>query len=205
MLKSVLLIFDPVNTWDKIEQTKRSALAVLFLFVLPLLILSSLVEGYGLLRFGRIQQISGHVKLVPQAVVLRFEVIQLAFAFVILFGVAWLLKRMGKGFYRGHTYSDCFMTVAYSLGPFFLIRMFNAAPFLDSWICWGVGILLAISSLYRGIPRIMKPDPSNALGLYLMASLLFLFVTGLGQFVALMVLDEKIWTKVVIPTFQFAV
>jgi hypothetical protein len=205
MLKSVLLIFDPVNTWDKIEKSKRGAVAVLFLFVVPLLILTTLVEGYGLLHFGRIVQISGHVKLVPQEVVVRFETVQLGLGFLIVLGGAWMLKGLGKGFYRSHTYGECFTTAAYSLGPFFLLRMFNAAPFLDSWLCWGVGIVLAISAFYRGIPRIMKPDPSNALGIYLMASLLFLFVTGLGNFVGLLVLNEKIWTDVVIPNLHFAV
>ncbi len=205
MLKSVLLIFDPVNTWDRIEKSKRGAVWVLIWFVVPLLILSSLVEGYGLLHFGRVEQFSGHVKLVPQELVLRFETVQLALGFLILLGGAWMLKRLGKGFYRSHTYSQCFSTAAYSMGPFFLIRSFHAAPFLNSWLCWGVGIVMAISSLYRGIPRIMKPDPSNALGIYLMASLLFLFVTGLGNYVGLLVLDEKIWTDVVIPTFRFPV
>ncbi len=192
MLKALLLIFDPINTWDKIEQARVSLVVLIFTFLLPLLLLTSAVEGYGLARLGRIDPISNQVKVVPQEVVLRFETVQLALSILILAGGSWFLKQVGEGFHRRHSYSETFVTVAYSLSPLFLMRMFNGLPMIDSWICWGVGMVFAIAALYRGIPRVMKPDPSNALGIYLMACLLFLFVTGLSHFVATMVLDEKI-------------
>jgi hypothetical protein len=37
----------------------------------------------------------------------------------------------------------------------------------------------------------MKPDPSNALGLFMLCSLLLLVATGLAHFVAQLVLEER--------------
>jgi hypothetical protein len=65
-------------------------------------------------------------------------------------------------------------------------------PHLNTWVCWGIGITLSVAVLYRGIPRIMKPDPSNALGLYLLCSLLLIAVSGLAHFLANLVLQERI-------------
>ena len=39
----------------------------------------------------------------------------------------------------------------------------------------------------------MKPDPSNALGLYILSSLLLILISGLAEFLSLLVLQEKIW------------
>lgn len=192
MVKALLLIFDPINTWDKIEKARRGALMVIFTFLLPLLLLTSAGEAYGLMKWGREQEFTRHVKPVPQALVLRYETTQLGFSLLILLGGAYLLKRVGEGFHRKHTYDECFRTVAYSLSPLFVFRLFNAVPAIGSWVCWGVGIVFAISALYRGIPRIMKPDPSNALGVYLTACLVFIFVTGLAHYLSTLVLDEKV-------------
>ena len=192
MLKALLLIFDPVNTWDKIEKAHRSIILLVFQFLLPLLLISSAVEAYGLIRFGRENPMSHRAHPVAQEVVMRYETVQFSFSLLILLGGAWILKKTGEGFQRRHSYVECFTTVVYSLSPLFLFRMFNALPAIDTWICWGVGILFSVSALYRGVPRIMKPDPSNALGVYLTACLLFIFLTGLAQFLAMLVLDGKL-------------
>ena len=66
----------------------------------------------------------------------------------------------------------------------------NLLPLVS--IMAGIGIFLALSFLYRGIPVVMQPDPSNALGLFLFCSILLLGATGLAHFVAVLVLDEKL-------------
>jgi hypothetical protein len=77
--------------------------------------------------------------------------------------------------------------------------MLDGAPFLNTWICWGIGAALTLSLLYRAVPRLMKPDPSNALGVYLMCSLLTLALLGVVHFLAVLTLDEKLFTELQIP------
>jgi len=193
MVKALLLIFDPASTWEKIELTKHSVWRVFFLYVLPIMLIAFGVEGWLLLQFGMERGgIIERVVPVSQELVLRYEVVQLILGLSVCFVGAWLFRKVGESFHRRHSYTECFTTLGYSLGPYFLARMLDGWPALNTWIAWSVGALLALSLLYRGLPRIMKPDPSNALGLYLLCSLLLLVITGMSHFVATLVLDQKI-------------
>ena len=194
MIKALLLIFDPANTWDKIEQAERNLARVFVGFLLPLLLISGAAEAYGLITFGHKRgTVVERVVTVSPDLAIRYKMVQMSLDLFVVFFGAWVLRKIGAGFHRRHSYTECFMALAYSLGPLFLIRILNAAPAVNPWIWWGVGIFLSVSALYRGIPRILKPDPSNALGLYILSSLLLVLITGLSQFLSLLVLDEKVW------------
>jgi len=192
MIKSLLLIFDSANTWEKIAAAPQNALKVFTLSLMPLLLLSAAAEGAALIKFGREQGPLDTMKPVSQELALRYEIAQLGLSLLVVVAGAGVLQKFGQSFHRRHTYSECFTTLAYSLSPLFLLRVFAGFPAIPAWACWSVGILLSVSALYRGIPRIMRPDPSNALGLYLLSSLLLIVVTGLAHFVAGLVLNEKI-------------
>jgi hypothetical protein len=194
-----MLIVDPAGTWEKIEAAPRTVARVFFLFFLPLMLLSSLGEGWALMHFGL--ERSSFVDLparkmkVSLDLVLRYELAQLVFGLVMVFGGALLFRKFGESFHRRHLYSETFVTIAYSLSPLFLLRILDGLPVMNTWVCWGIGVALAVAALYRGLPRIMKPDPSNALGLYLLCSLLLIAISGVAHFLASQVLQEKILTQ----------
>ena len=52
MIKALLLILDPSNTWDAIEQAERNLTKVLLQFLLPVLLITGAGEAYGLMTFG---------------------------------------------------------------------------------------------------------------------------------------------------------
>lgn len=200
MIKALLLILDPENTWGKIEQGSHSVASVLFTYFLPLLLLATAVETWGLMKLGHDESglMERRVKI-SQERAIRYATVQVGLSLVMVFAGAWLFKRLSEGFHRRHNYGETFATLGYSLGPIFLARAVDAIPFFNTWICWGVGALLAISVLYRGIPRLMKPDPSNALGLYLTCSFLLLVITGIAHYLAQLVLQEKLLQDLRIP------
>lgn len=194
MIKALLLILDPSNTWDAIEQAERNLTKVLLQFLLPVLLITGAGEAYGLMTFGhRRSAVVERIVKVSPAVTARYKIAQVALDCFVLFGGAMALRRLGASFHRRHTYTECFITLAYSLSPVFLLRLLNMIPAINPWISWGIGILLAVSVLYRGIPRIMKPDPSSALGLYMISSLLLILISGLAEFLSLLVLQEEMW------------
>jgi hypothetical protein len=194
MLRALLLIFDPVSSWEKIETAKPSVAHVFFTYVLPIMLLSFAVEAWLLTQLGaergRVVQRLAHVS---KEVIIRYEVMQFVLGIVVVFLGAFLMQRLSQGFHRRHTYAECFATLSYSLGPYFLCRMLDGWPVLNTWIVWATGALLAVSLLYRGLPRVMKPDPSNALGVYLMCAMLILVMTGIAHYFATLVLSEKIF------------
>ena len=201
MIRALLLIFDPANTWEKIDTAKHSALRVFFMYVLPVMLLSFAVEGWLISRFGMEQgRLVQRIVPVEQDLIVRYALAQMAMGLLICFLGAWLFKKVGESFHRRHSYAECFSALGYSLGPYFLCRMLDGWPILNTWIAWAIGALLAVSVLYRGIPRIMRPDPSNALGLYLLCSLLLMAMTGLAHLLAVLVLREKILTNLTLPS-----
>jgi len=193
MLRVLLLIFDPADSWEKIETAKPSVAHIFFTYLLPIMLLAFAVEGWLLTRLGANRgRVVERVTHVSKDVIIRYEVTQFVLGMIVIFLGAFLMRTLSEGFHRRHTYKECFSTLGYSLGPYFLCRMLDGIPALNTWIVWAIGALLAVSLFYRGLPRLMKPDPSNALGVCLICSILILVLTGLAHYVATLVLNERI-------------
>jgi hypothetical protein len=62
---------------------------------------------------------------------------------------------------------------------------------ISPWLTWGIGIALSSATLYHGLPRVMKPDPPHAFGLYLMSFLFLAIITGLACFLTAWYLQGK--------------
>ena len=200
MIKALLLLLDPTNTWEKIQQSSPGIGRVLFTYLLPLILLGTAVETWALIKVGRDEGriVERRVK-VPQELAVRYGVVQGGFGLAIALLGAWFFKAIGEGFHRRQPYSDAFATLGYSLGPYYLLRILDGAPFINTWICWGLGAALALSVLYRAVPRLMRPDPSNALGVYLLSSFVLVGVLAVAHFIAVLTLDEKVLTNFRIP------
>jgi hypothetical protein len=184
MIKALLLLLRPESTWEGIANAGRGMMFVLFLYLLPLILLTSVVEGYGLHRWGKWQK--GEVNQlnkfsIPEAVVVEtaHSLLLLAVAFV----GAQAAKTFAGTFHRRHTYTHAFTAIAYGMGPLLVLRMADLWPALTPWGPWGVGIVLTIAVLYHGLPCILRPDPPHAIGLYFLTSLTLLVAAGLVRLV----------------------
>jgi hypothetical protein len=193
MIKALLLILDPDNTWEKIEQNPSGVASVLFTYLLPLLLLGTAVEIWGMMKLGydKGRIVERRVKL-DQDMAIRYGGAQVVLGIVTAVVGGWAFRKVTQGFHCRHNYREAFVTLAFSLGPIYLARMLDALPGVNSWVCWGLGAVLGLSVLYRGVPRVMKPDPSNALGIYLTCSFLLLALSGVAHYFAQLVLQEKL-------------
>ena len=183
MIKALLLIFEPVQAWERVVRAQRSLAFVLIVFLMPLLVATSLIEGYGLVRWGRTQQDALHQKQFSTAEAAVFEFAQILLSLGGVFLGAKLIRSVGETFHGRHSLTQTFTTVAYGLSPMFTMRIFNAFPWVSPWFTWTVGILLSFAVLYQGVPRMMQPDPPHAFGLYLVSTLLLVLITGTLRFV----------------------
>jgi hypothetical protein len=186
MLKAILLILEPMATWEKIFLKRRGMVFIFLAHLLPLLLLTSACEGYGLIHWGKyrgqMKEIE-HLKRFTRAEAVLYETSQFVLSLVVVFAGAKMVKAIGETFHGRHTYSQAFSAVAYGLSPLFLLRALDAFPSVNPWVTWSVGILLSVAALYHGFPRMMEPDPTHAFGLFLMGSLLLLLVSGLVRYV----------------------
>ena len=184
MIKALLMLIRPAPTWEGIATAGRGILFVFFLYLLPLILLTSVVEGYGLHRWGKWQK--GEVSYLkkfsePEAVVV--EAAHTVLLLVLAFVGALAAKSFAGTFHRRHTYTHAFTAIAYGLGPLLVLRMADLSPDITPWVPWGVGIVLTVSVLYHGLPCVLRPDPPHAIGLYFLTSLTLMVIAGLVQLI----------------------
>jgi hypothetical protein len=191
MIKALLLIFDPMATWEGIFRARRSLVFVLVVYLVPLLLLASAAEGYGLVHWGKWQSEIGRIKSFPIREAVIVEAIQFLLALAVVFVGASMIKSIGETFHGRHTYSQTFTTVAYGLSPLFLLRLLDTLPVISPWLSWSIGILLSIAVLYQGLPRMLEPDPPHAFGLFFMSALLLVLITGLVRLLTASYLQGK--------------
>jgi hypothetical protein len=192
MIKAILLIFEPVPTWDRIVTTQRKALSILLGHLLPLLLVVCAVEGYGLVRWGKSIGSIPRVQVLSPLQAAVFEVAQLVLSLVIVYLGARFLKALGETFHGRHSFAQTFTLAAYGLSPLFLLRLLNVFPPVSPWVTWTIGMVLSAAVLYNGLPRVMQPDPPHAFGLYLMSIVLLFFITGLACFVTTWYLQGRL-------------
>lgn len=184
MIKALLLLIRPESTWEGIANARRSIGFILFLYLLPMILLTSVVEGYGLHHWGKWQK--GEVSNLKKFSVPETVVVETAHN-VLLLGVAFVgalaAKSFAGTFHRRHTYTHAFTAIAYGLGPLLALRMADLSPALTPWATWGVGIVLTVTVLYHGLPCILRPDPPHAIGLYFLTSLTLFVAAGLVRLV----------------------
>ncbi len=183
MIKALLLILDPIRTWERIVVARRRWQVILLFYFIPFLALVTFVEGYGMKRWGKPRGEFSRVQPLSLTQVVTYEAAEVVLSLFILFLMARLIKSLGETFHGRHTFGQTLTVAAYGLSPVLLLRMFDAFPNISPWLTWGVGIILAAVTLYHGLPRVMQPDPPHAFGLYLVSTLLLAIVTGLTRFV----------------------
>ncbi len=182
-MTTFLLILFPIPTWQRIAAAQRQWNVVLAAGFLPVLLLASIVEGYGLVCLPRPRGAMGHRDTLPLKEAILFELLAAVLWIVVVLVLGRLVKALGDTFHGRHSFRQAFTVSAYALGPMLLLRMLDVVPGLSPWLSWGIGMALTASLLYYGIPIIMQPDPPHAFGLYMISVLLTAMVTGLLRFV----------------------
>ncbi len=192
MIKALFLIFEPVAAWERVAQARRSFGFLFALYLLPMVLILAALEGFSLMEWGRRQHISGQVKIFTAGEMLVYEIVQSLLTLAMVFICAQIVKALCNTSYLRHNFTQGFTVAVCGLSPLFLLRLLDVFPAVNPWLTWGVGILLCVTTLYHGLPRVIQPDPSQAFGLYIMCSVLFASVTGLERFVTVWYLAGRI-------------
>lgn len=200
MLKALQLIFEPSATWLSIAQAKRSVWQVMLMYLIPTMLIAGALEAWGLKTLGNEPSTTAFVERTAQPValetIIRYEISQAVLMLAVLFLLPLLLNALMRSLHCKATYTVVFTTIAYSLGPVFLMMAVDGVPYVNSWICRGIGALLAAKVFYVGLVRVIKPEPTNALGIYLTGSFLIFAFVGLAHFVALQVLENGLLREI---------
>jgi len=180
VLKDWFLIIRPDETWNHIVADRRGAGLVFLCYLLPMMLLVALVEGHGLMLIGRHESAAGLTDPFPFARVFGFEVTQGLLLLLSLLVGAIFIKSFGNACHRRNHLSQSLLVLFHAAGPLLLVQLLNGIPNLGVyWASWLIGIALTVSTLYYGLPRIMRPDPPSAMGLFLAGGfVVFLLLLG---------------------------
>jgi len=195
MIKAFFLIFEPSLTWERVAQSRRSVGFVLLFYLLPMLLLVTGVDSWGLVTMGKWQPVFQKMRgfQLPEHLreLVTLETAQFLLALATVFIAAHIIKIV-SGTFRGNcTFHQAFVLVAYGLSPIFLLRLLDVLPRLNPGVSWGIGVVLSIWVLYQGVLRVLLPEPTHAFGLYLSAVIIIVLTTGLARLLpALYILGE---------------
>src|SRR5947208_1805937 len=103
MIEALLLLFSPAATWERIGRVQRGFLYLLFTYLLPVMIVTSFVEGYGLHHWGKWQGEVPHIRTWSFAEAVVFEAGQLVVTLLIIVFNSALVKSVGETFHARHT------------------------------------------------------------------------------------------------------
>lgn len=182
VIRALFLIFKPTAAWDRILQAQRSPGFLLVRYLLPMMLIAAVAEGFGLMEWGRSQTGLHRIHKFAAGETVVYETLRLLGTLLIIAVCAFLIKMFGETFRERNTYRQTFTLVIYGLSPMFLLRLLDAAP-INPCLSWGIGIMLSLEVVYQGVPRAMDPDPPNAIGLFFMSSLVLVAITGLERFI----------------------
>lgn len=196
MIKALLLLFKPATTWDAIARQERSVAAVVFCYLLPAILVASALEGWGLVTFGNQPSrlgLAGRqlVEVTPEKA-LRFVVGQAVISVITVFLLGLLLQLLLRSFHLRAPFRLPFTVMAHCFGLLLLMQAVDGIPAVPTWLCRIVGAVLAAKVFYIGLIRVVRPDPSTALGLYFLGALLLFAFAGISHFVALQILDGNL-------------
>lgn len=185
------MFFDPAMAWRLAAEAGRSYLRLIVLHFLPLASIGCVAEGYGMLHWGKRAGYFGATKMYALSEVVRYEAVRLTLALSAVVLVAVVLRVLANTFHVRNGFLPALTVAVFGLGPVFLLRVADAFPAVSPWLTWGIGAVLAVAVLYQGIPRVMRADPADAIGLYLASALLVVLVSGLAQLAAVFYLDAS--------------
>jgi len=196
MLKALQLLFAPAKTWDAIARRNRGVAAAFFLDLLPAIAIACAVEAWALVTLGnqpiKLGFASHQVVEVSRDVALRYAAGQAVLSVVTVFLLSLLLHLLLRSFHRQAAFRLSFTVMAHCYGLVLLMQMVDGLPAAPTWLCRIAGAVLAAKVFYIGLIRVVRPDPSTALGLYFLGALLLFAFAGLSHFTALQILEGNL-------------
>jgi hypothetical protein len=177
VFKELFLILRPAATWDRIISGNPGALVAFLYYYLPMQLVTAMIEGHGLWLLGRQQVAEGMRDRFTPVAICAYELVGGLITLALIFIAALFIRSFANACHARNQFTQSLTTMLLSIGPLFLAQCFNGFPDIYLWLTWLIGISLAMGSLYQGLPRIMKPDPPSAMGLFVgSAAIVFLLM-----------------------------
>ena len=184
MIRFWKLLKNPSPNWESLFEEPPSALKVFFIFFLPILILSIMTESAG---WYFLQISASFTNKAPQSIavfesqIIRWQGIQLGLTMGLLILIPQILRWISVSFGVRLQYKDAFLFSLYALAPLVLVRFPDSLPWINTWICWSVGLLVSFRLLYHGAPYLLQRKLAGAFGFFMITFLVFIVLNAISH------------------------
>lgn len=169
--KDLMLLINRESTWNRIATSRHGWLFAAAFYLVPMLIFSGVIEAVSLFYHGQAQITQrGIMERYSVERLVVFELVQAGGLLVLIFIAAVFMTSFGNVCHRRNRLREALLVMTHAVGPLVLLQAFNGLPAVSVWFTWILGVILVLVSLYHGVPRIMRPDPPSAMGLYVASS-----------------------------------
>ena len=195
MINALLLLISPGPTWKRLASANRSAWVVFLFSFLPVLLIACSFEAWALWAFGDYNSSIQRQQKVELDLAIRYGTSQVLMGIVSLLVASIAIINVTRGIAIRTSFSQVFITLAYSFSSLYLFRFLDAWIFMNTWVVCAIAIVFAFGVLYTAMPHFIKPDPAKAFGLYLTMVVILSACYLSAQIFASLVLSGKLVGK----------
>jgi len=194
MLQALLFLFEGEAAWDRIVLKQRGFAAVFLIHLVPMMLITAALEGLGMRHWGKWRAALGAYKHFSPQEIIGYETGQTLLNLIMIMACTVLVRQLGRTFHGRvtYTFTNSFAAVVFGFSPMFLMRLFDPLPAMNLYVTWFIGIILSISILYNGLPRLLLPDPTHAFGLYMSSAIVLFMASGLVRLVTALYLTGNV-------------
>jgi hypothetical protein len=179
MIRVFQLFFLPTTAWEKIALDRQKFLMTALLYFIPFLAAAVLVDAYALQLWG-MREISGSAAThYNPAAIVRFELIHAGILAAMVLTGTVIIQWLAESFQVRTDFAICFNLAVFGFIPVFIAHMLNILPFLNNWICAGLGMLGCAYVLYQGVGAVLQPDQTKGFGMYILCVITFVLLTAM--------------------------
>lgn len=188
MIRVFQLFFLPGIAWEKIALNRQKILTTALLYLVPLVLLAVLLDGYALKLWG-MRPLSGDAAThynMPE--IIRFELIHAGILVAMVLAAAVVVQWLAESFQVRTDFAICFNLAVFGFTPVFIAHMLGIVPFLNGWITAGLGMCGCAYVLYQGVGAVLQPEQTKGFGLYILCVITFVLMTAMELLLGLMAL-----------------
>jgi hypothetical protein len=188
MIRVFQLFFLPGVAWEKIAVGRQKILITALLYLLPLVAMAVLIDGYALRLWGMRELSGGAATHYDLAAIGRFELIHAGVLVTMVLAGGLIVKWLAESFQVQTDFASCFNLAVFGFTPVLIAHMLGIVPFLNNWITAGLGMLGCAYVLYQGVGAVLQPDQTKGFGIYILCVITFVLLTAMELMIGLMAL-----------------
>lgn len=188
MIRVFQLFFLPTTAWEKIALGRQKIMTAALVYLVPFILVTVLLDGYALDLWGMRQITGGAATHYELPAIIRFEWIHAVILLAMVLAGAVLVLWLAQSFQVQSSFPICFNLAVFGFMPVFIAHMLHILPFLNTWICAGLGGLGCAYVLYQGVGAVLQPEQTKGFGLYILCVVTYVFLTAMELMLAQMAL-----------------